>query len=376
MQIGFWDESLRLEKLSQLGDSLERLNGAIDWEIFRPTITRVYKKEPKGAGGRPPYDYVLMFKILVLQRIYNLSDDQAEYQINDRMSFMRFLGLHLGDRVPDAKKIWEFKDTLAKANVIRELFDVFGQQLKDANLITRTGTIVDATFVEAPRQHNSKEEHDEIKSGNVPEEWKKPEKIHKLRQKDVDATWTRKGNQAYFGYKDHVKADAESKITGYEKGADAYLKKPFEPEVLLSILKGMLENRKRMQAVLSKIALSDAVLEERADVSELKMNSHDRIFVEKLQAMMEEHLSDEEFNVTAMSKEFGMSRTSLFSKMKVLYGVSPQAWITDYRLNKAMELLQSREFNVSEVSYKVGFATLTGFSRSFKNKFGFPPSAV
>ena len=212
MQIGFWDESLRLEKLSQLGDSLERLNGAINWEIFRPTITKVYQKEHKGAGGRPPYDYVLMFKILVLQRIYNLSDDQTEYQINDRMSFMRFLGLHLGDHVPDAKKIWEFKDTLTKADVIRELFDVFGQQLKEANLITRTGTIVDATFVEAPRQRNSKEERDEIKNGNVPEEWKKPENIHKLRQKDVDATWTRKVNQAYFGYKDHVKADADSKL--------------------------------------------------------------------------------------------------------------------------------------------------------------------
>ena len=216
MQIGFWDESLRLEKLSQLGDCLVRLNKVIDWEIFRPTITRVYKKEHKGPGGRPPYDYVLMFKILVLQRIYNLSDDQTEYQINDRISFMRFLGLHLEDNVPDAKKIWEFKDTLTKADVIRELFDVFGKQLKDANLITHTGTIVDATFVEAPRQRNSKEERDEIKRGNVPEEWKKPEKVHKLRQKDVDATWTRKGNVAYFGYKDHVKADADSKlITDY-----------------------------------------------------------------------------------------------------------------------------------------------------------------
>lgn len=216
MQIGFWDESLRLEKLSQLGDSLERLNGAINWEIFRPALTKVFKKEHKGAGGRPPYDYLMLFKVLVLQRIYNLSDEQAEYQINDRMSFMRFLGLHLGDRVPDAKTIWLFRDTLTKANVIRELFDVFGQQLKDANLITHTGTIVDATFVEAPRQRNSKEEREEIKSGNVPEAWKKPENIHKLHQKDVDATWTRKGNQTYYGYKDHVKADAESKlITDY-----------------------------------------------------------------------------------------------------------------------------------------------------------------
>lgn len=216
MQIGFWDESLRLEKLSELGDSLERLNNAINWEIFRPTLNKVFKKQAKGAGGRPPYDYLLLFKVLVLQRIYNLSDDQTEYQINDRMSFMRFLGLHLGDRVPDAKTIWLFRDTLTKANVVRVLFDAFNKQLEEANLITRTGTIVDATFVEAPRQRNSKDERDDIKQGKIPEEWQKPKNKHKLRQKDVDATWTRKGNQTYYGYKDHVKADADSKlITDY-----------------------------------------------------------------------------------------------------------------------------------------------------------------
>ena len=216
MQIGFWDESLRLEKLSQLGDSLERLNKAIKWEIFRPTLNKVFKKEAKGAGGRPPFDYVLMFKILVLQRIYNLSDDQTEYQINDRMSFMRFLGLHLGDRVPDAKTIWLFRDALTKANIMRELFDVFNKQLEDAHLITRTGTIVDATFVDAPRQRNSKDENDERRAGNIPDEWKKPENKNKLRQKDLDATWTRKGGELHYGYKDHVKADADSKlITDY-----------------------------------------------------------------------------------------------------------------------------------------------------------------
>ena len=216
MQIGFWDESLRLEKLSQLGDSLERLNNAINWEVFRPTLNKVFKKEAKGAGGRPPFDYVLMFKILVLQRIYNLSDDQAEYQINDRMSFMRFLGLHLGDRVPDAKTIWLFRDALTKANIMRELFDVFNKQLEDAHLITRTGTIVDATFVDAPRQRNSKDENKERRAGNIPEEWQKPENKNKLRQKDLDATWTRKGGETHYGYKDHVKADADSKlITDY-----------------------------------------------------------------------------------------------------------------------------------------------------------------
>lgn len=216
MQIGLWDESLRLEKLSKLGDSLEKLNHAIDWEQFRPKLTKVFKKQAKGAGGRPPYDYVMLFKVLVLQRIYNLSDDQTEYQINDRMSFMRFLGLGLGDRVPDAKTIWLYRDTLTKANVIRELFDLFNARLEDAGLITHTGTIVDATFVEAPRQHNHHDENDDVKQGKIPEEWKKPENIHKLRQKDMDARWTRKGREFHFGYKDHVKADVDSKlITDY-----------------------------------------------------------------------------------------------------------------------------------------------------------------
>ena len=216
MQIGLWDESLRLEKLSKLGDSLEKLNQAIDWDLFRPKLTKVFKKQAKGAGGRPPYDYVMLFKILVLQRIYNLSDDQTEYQINDRMSFMRFLGLGLGDRVPDAKTIWLYRDTLTKANVIRELFDLFNGQLEEAGLITHTGTIVDATFVEAPRQHNHHDENNDIKQGKTPKEWKKPENIHKLRQKDSDARWTRKGREFHFGYKDHVKADADSKlITDY-----------------------------------------------------------------------------------------------------------------------------------------------------------------
>ena len=212
MQIGFWDESLRLEKLSKLGDSLERLNEVIDWEIFRPILNGAFKKEAKGAGGRPPFDYVMMFKVQVLEKLYALSDDQAEYQINDRMSFMRFLGLHLGDRVPDAKTIWLFRDTLTKAGVMRELFEKFNKQLEKAHLITHTGTIVDATFVEAPRQRNSKEDRAEIKQGNVPEEWRKPENIHKLRQKDVDATWSRKGNEMHYGYKDHIKADADSKL--------------------------------------------------------------------------------------------------------------------------------------------------------------------
>lgn len=216
MQIGFFSEENRLEKLSKLGDSLVRLNTVINWEQFRPILKTATKKEHKGLGGRPPYDLILMLKILILQRLYNLSDDQMEFQINDRMSFMRFLGLGLGDNVPDAKTIWLFRDTLMKAGVMDKLFYHFNKMLLDAGIITREGTIVDATFVDAPRQRNHRDENATLKEGKVPEEWEKPENAHKLSQKDTDACWTKKNNERHYGYKDHVKVDVDSKlITGY-----------------------------------------------------------------------------------------------------------------------------------------------------------------
>lgn len=136
--------------------------------MFRPAITKVFKKEAKGAGGWLPHDCLMRFKVLSIQRIYNLRDDQTEYQMNDRMSFIRFLGLGLGDRIPDVKTIWLFRDTLIKSNIIRELFALFNQQLEVAHLITHTGTIVDETFIEAPKQHNHYEKAEDIKKGRIP----------------------------------------------------------------------------------------------------------------------------------------------------------------------------------------------------------------
>ena len=212
-QISFFAEENRLQKLSELGDSLERLN-VIDWEMFRPELKNALRKERKSNAGRPPYDCVLLFKTLVLQRIYNLSDDQTEYQINDRMSFMRFLGLSIHSKVPDAKTIWLFKDTLTQNGAIEKLFRKFENELESKGIITRRGTIVDATFVDAPRQRNSRDENKTIKNGEIPEEWK--ENPNKMAQKDTDARWTKKGNEVHFGYKDHAKVDADSKIiTGY-----------------------------------------------------------------------------------------------------------------------------------------------------------------
>ena len=164
-----------------------------------------------------------------------------------------------------------------------------------------------------------------------------------------------------------AKADMENHIHGLELGADAYIGKPFDPQFLLASVANLLENRRRMQQELS---------EKPSAVENMHMNTHDKLFMEKLYALVEQHLGEEDFNVTTMALELGMSRTSLFSKLKALLGQSPQTFLLGYRLNRAMQLLKEGELNVSEVAYKVGFSTLTGFSRSFKNKFGVPPSSV
>lgn len=134
LQKSLFDEEKRMEALERINDTLERLNEAIEWETFRRALTRASRKEDLGKGGRPAYDVVMMFKVLVLQRLYNLSDDQMEYQINDRLSFMKFLGLNLEDKVPDAKTIWKFRNDLVEAELDRELFWVFDCQLEKQGL--------------------------------------------------------------------------------------------------------------------------------------------------------------------------------------------------------------------------------------------------
>lgn len=207
---GLFDEEFKLAKISKHGDPLEELNRRIEFEQFRPLLNETFTKEQRGIGGAKPFDYVMMFKILILQRYYNISDGQTEYQINDRLSFMRFLGLTLSDQVPDEKTIWLFRDTLTKKGVFEKLFEQFTDILAQKGLIVNAGTIVDASFVEVPRQRNSREENEIIKNGEIPQGWKT--KPHKLRQKDTDARWTKKDEKTYFGYKDHIKIDKGSKL--------------------------------------------------------------------------------------------------------------------------------------------------------------------
>ncbi len=164
-QRGFFDDELRQKQ----GDPLITLNKIIPWESFRHTLNRVFTKQTKGPGGRSAYDYVLMFKILILQRLYNLSDAQTQFQIMDRFSFMRFLGLELQDQVPDEKTIWLFRETLTKSGKVEVLFEKFGLYLYDKGIIAQNGKI-------------------------------------------VDARWVTKTGQRHYGYKNHINIDRKSKL--------------------------------------------------------------------------------------------------------------------------------------------------------------------
>jgi len=210
-QYNFLNEENRLHRLSEIGDPLEKVTKSIDWEIFRDILDKVFHKE-RGIGGRKPWNYVLMFKILLLQAWYGIADDKTEYVINDRLSFQRFLGLSLGDKVPDAKTIWLFRENLSNSGADKELFSLFRERLESKGIITREGSLIDATFVEVPRQRNTRDENEKIKEGGTPDEWGKPSNINKLAQKDTDARWTKKNKETHYGYKDHVKVDKESKL--------------------------------------------------------------------------------------------------------------------------------------------------------------------
>ena len=197
------------------------MESIINWEAFRPIIEHTIKEEPKGPGGRPPYDSILKFKMMILQRLYNISDEQLEYQVNDRLSFMRFLDLTIADDVPDCNTIRYFRDTLISKGVIEKLFKAFDEMLRAKGYITQEGSIIDASFVEVPKQRNTRDENKQIKEGKTPEGWDDPEHKNKVPHKDIDARWTKKNHQSYYGYKDHVKVDAKSKLITKYKVTDA-----------------------------------------------------------------------------------------------------------------------------------------------------------
>jgi IS5 family transposase len=208
MQTGLFDWQTRFEQLDNGGDPLVKLNEVMNWEQFRRRLEKVRDKERKSLAGRKPFDVIVMFKILILQSLYNLSDDQIEFQVRDRLSFMRFLGLSLGDTVPDAKTVWLFREQLTETGLIKRLFDQFDAFLRKGGFSAKKGQITDASIISAPKQRNSRDENQQIQDGQVPADWSETKK----RQKDTEARWVQKNGTNYYGYKNHIQIDAKNKL--------------------------------------------------------------------------------------------------------------------------------------------------------------------
>ena len=163
---GLFDNQFNVEQLSKIGNPLEAISQAIDFEMFRPLLEeKLLNYNKKNNAGAKPYDVLMMFKILILQRYYGLGDKQVEYQIIDRTSFKTFLGLETGDKVPDEKTVWLFRENVTKTGLVKDLFILFKNHLLSKGLIFNEGQLVDASFAIAPRQRNTREENTKIKNG-------------------------------------------------------------------------------------------------------------------------------------------------------------------------------------------------------------------
>ena len=192
-QAGFFDAEERLRWLSASGDPLERLRAVVEFEAFRVELEAALPRADRSRGGRPPWDAVVMFRVLVLQALYTLSDEQAEYQLRERLSFMRFVGLSLQDAVPDAKTIWLYREQLTRAGALAKLFARFDAMLAERGFLAMGGQIIDATMVEARWLRPTKEEKATLREGGTPQGWSKA----RTRPIDRDGRWTiKRGRKA------------------------------------------------------------------------------------------------------------------------------------------------------------------------------------
>lgn len=211
-----------LEALSKEGDPLEILQQTVDFEFFRAWLVEGLGYGVGAKGGRPPFDPVMMFKALILQAQHNLSDARMEFMIRDRLSWLRFLGLSLGERTPDENTIRHFRNRLTETGTLKRVMKAFDWQLQKKGYIPMSGQIVDASLVPAPKQRNTEGEREAIKLGKSAKDiW--PDEPNKAAQKDTDARWTLKiGGKVrhradgtplpmialpVFGYKSHISID-------------------------------------------------------------------------------------------------------------------------------------------------------------------------
>jgi len=202
MQRSFFEIKDCYDRLDKARDPLLALDTMVNWDSLKPLLKSI-RFESGVQGGRPGIDPLIMVKCLVLQSLYNISDESCEYQINDRLSFKRFLGLDPSQKAPDAKTIWLYRERLMHKKLYDQIFDWFSKEIDLAGYAAKEGQIIDASFVPTnkPTGKHKKQLEEEI-----------PLSLSQASQIDNDATFTKKGNASYHGYKNHIQVDNKHKI--------------------------------------------------------------------------------------------------------------------------------------------------------------------
>jgi IS5 family transposase len=198
---------------------LERIAGLIDWTRIGELVARVRP----GETGRPPYEPLAMFKALLLQQWYGLSDPGLEEALLDRVSFRRFCGLALDAATPDETTLCQFRNALRQAGLGEALFQEILRQLEAAGFVLKTGTLIDATLVQS--------------SGRTPASGSTPRETESRSAHDPDANWTRRGTgrRLFFGYKAHIAVDQGSGLIRARRLTGA---KTYESEVADDLVLG------------------------------------------------------------------------------------------------------------------------------------------
>ena len=204
-----------MAKLNCKANPLARLAETIDFECFREPLERGLGYGDRPQGGRPPFDAVMMFKILILQTRENASDEKTELWVRERLTWMQFLGLYIGAPTPDENTIRHFRNRLTEAAILDDLMARFQQLSHDLDYADETGRMLDASVVECPKQHNTAAENAAIKAGQSAREiW--PKEPNKAAQKDTDARWTGKksGQKVKYrrGFKINIRAGVDTKF--------------------------------------------------------------------------------------------------------------------------------------------------------------------
>lgn len=199
----------RQDKMGGFIANLAAMDELVDFAAVAARVDAACPRPDRSKGGRPPYPTEVMVRLVFIQSLYNLSDEDCEYQVLDRMSFQHFCRLAGELHIPDARTLWRFKQHLTQRGLGGQaIFDAVSQQLQAQGYIPRGGQIVDASIVQAPVTHTKSEERDALNEGQAPEGWT----TKRLSHTDRDARWTKKHGKSYYGYKVHANSDARYKL--------------------------------------------------------------------------------------------------------------------------------------------------------------------